>query len=523
MNTEYDAIVVGAGHNGLVSALRLADKKGWKVLVLEKSDRPGGASKSGEVTEPDFTHDLFAMNIGLFMGSQFFQEYGDEMQEYGFKPVVNDKSYASVFPDGTGIRAYQNRKQMYKSIAYNSTHDTYAWKEMNDYFDKTSPHFMPLMQMELPSLKAGRQAFKAYNKLKMNGVIELGSQLLKTPREFVDYWFENEKVKSMIIPWGFHLDFAPDVSNGAVFPFLESILNQRNGMAFSKGGIQVMVDSIVKMIESRSGEVRTDTAVERIHVQDGKAQGVVLENGTRINAKKAVIGNVTPTQMVDQLIDRDELPGRYLKKADSYQYGPGTMMIHLSLDAPLQWRAGEAYSEFAYIHIGPYVEDLSRTYTQAMNGELPDSPLLVVGQPDTIDDSRSPEGKATLWIQVRALPSEVKSDSLNEIKPNDWGKIKETYADRVIDKLSQYAPNVKKVIRKRSVYSPIDLEKDNPNLVGGDSVSGSHHMFQNYVFRPLPSYSKYNTPIKQLYQVGAATWPGGGLNATSGLLLADKL
>src|SRR5699024_8366429 len=197
-------------------------------------------------------------------------------------------------------------------------------------------------------------------------------------------------------------DFAPDVSNGAVFPFLESILNQRNGMVISKGGIQVMIDSIVKMIEARGGEVRLNTQVEEVQVKKGKARGVILEDGTRIKAKHSVIGNVTPVQLVNKLIPRKELPEKYLKKADNYTHGP------------LDWRAGDVYKNYTYVHIGPYTEDLARSYTQAMNGELPDSPLLVVGQPESADTNHTPEGKYTLWIQVRALPSTVKKDSLGE-------------------------------------------------------------------------------------------------------------
>lgn len=522
LKKKYDAIVIGAGHNGLISALRLADK-GWKVLVAEQANQPGGAAKSGEVTESGFIHDLYAMNIGLFLSSEFFQTYGEEMQQYGFEPVTNDQPYASVFPDGTGVGAFQDKNQMFQSIREHSNTDAQAWNDMVAYFDQTAPYFMPMMQMELPSVKAGRKVFKIFQKLKKENALELGSHILKTPREFVNYWFENDKTKALVVPWGFHLDMAPDVSNGAVFPFLESVQNHRNGMVFSKGGVQVMIDSIVKMIESRGGEVITGKNVEQVQVKKGKARGIVLESGEKIRAKKAVIGNVTPTQFANRLLDTEHLPESYLKGANHYQYGPGTMMIHLSLDASLDWEAGDEYQQFAYIHIGPYVEDMARSYTQALNGELPDSPLLVVGQPDTIDSTRSPEGKSTLWIQVRALPSVPKSDALNEIKPAGWEIIKEAYADRVMEKLEQYAPNLKDVLRQRTVFSPADLENANPNLAGGDSVSGSHHLFQNYLFRPMPGYSRYNTPIKKLHAVGASTWPGGGLNATSGWLLANKL
>src|SRR5699024_9604553 len=176
-----------------------------------------------------------------------------------------------------------------------------------------------------------------------DGLIELGRQVLKTPREFLDYYCESDKVKAMFIPWGFHRDFAPDVSNGAVFPLLESILNQRNGLVISKGSIQVTIASTVTMTKARGREVRPKTQEEEVQVKKGKARGVILEDGTRIKAKHSVIGNVTPVQLVNKLIPRKELPEKYLKKADNYTHGPGTMMIHLSLDEPLDWRAGDVY------------------------------------------------------------------------------------------------------------------------------------------------------------------------------------
>ncbi|MCD5325924.1 MULTISPECIES: phytoene desaturase family protein [Pontibacillus] len=517
---NVDVVVIGSGHNGLVSAFMLAEK-GFRVLVLEKADLPGGASKSVEAN--GFVHDLYAMNIGLFLGSQFYEEYKEELLEHGFEPVVSDHPYASVFPDGTGLGIYQDREKTYQTLSAFSQGDADSWVRLNDYFDQTAPYFMPLMQMELPSFEAGKQFWKMYRHFKISGLLQLGSQLLQSPREFVDRWFTEKKMKSLIVPWGFHLDFAPDVSNGAVFPFLESVLNQRNGMAFSRGGIGQLMNSLIKGIEKRGGVVRTGADVDEILVEDGKAVGVKLTSGEIAYAKKAVIGNVTPTQLITRLLDQKKIDSSYVEKAKNYQYGPGTMMVHLELDSPLEWKAGEEYGDFAYIHIGPYVEDLSRTYTQSLNGVLPNSPLLVVGQPTTIDASRAPEGKHTLWIQVRALPASVKEDSLGEIAPGGWEDIKEAYAERVLDKLAHYAPNVREVLSHKIVLSPGDLEADNPNLVGGDSVSGSHHLHQNYAFRPVPGYSRYHTPIKNLYMVGAATWPGGGLNATSGYLLAHKL
>lgn len=267
----------------------------------------------------------------------------------------------------------------------------------------------------------------------------------------------------------------------------------------------------------------TQHPVEKVLVQNNRAAGVMLGNGKAIHAKKGVIGNITPTQLVTKLLDREVLPDTYVERFKKFRYGPGTMMIHLALDGPLEWNAGEAFNKFAYVHIGPYVEDVARTYADALNGDLPASPMLVVGQQTAFDPTRAPAGKHTLWIQVRALPARPKRDSLDEIQIGPWEQMKEAYADRVMKKLEQYASNLSSRVIARTVFSPRDLEIANPNLVGGDSISGSHHLDQHFLFRPVPGWSRYKTPIDGLYLTGASTWPGGGLNATSGYLLAQQL
>jgi phytoene dehydrogenase-like protein len=199
------------------------------------------------------------------------------------------------------------------------------------------------------------------------------------------------------------------------------------------------------------------------------------------------------------------------------------MMIHLALSAPPRWAAGGDLGEFAYVHIAPYVEDLAETYTAASNGLLPKSPLLIVGQSSAVDPTRAPEGRAVLWVQVRAQPAEIRGDAAGEIAARDWTEAAEPYADRVMAKLSQYAPGIEDLVLQRAVLTPRDLEAHDPNLVGGDSVAGSHHLRQNFIFRPIPGYSNYRTPVEGLFMTGAATWPGGGVTGLSGQLAAKAV
>ena len=201
------------------------------------------------------------------------------------------------------------------------------------------------------------------------------------------------------------------------------------------------------------------------------------------------------------------------------------MMVHLALSRPRSGRPAGISSQFAYVHIAPFVADLADTYAQACAGLLPAEPMLVVGQTSAVDPSRCPPGEdgAVLWVQVRALPAEIRGDAAGAIEARDWPAAAEPYADRVLAKLERYAPGIGDLVLDRAVLTPADLERHDPNLAGGDSIAGSMHLRQNFLFRPFPAVADYETGIDGLLMVGAATWPGAGVNALSGYNVAHKL
>jgi phytoene dehydrogenase-like protein len=198
------------------------------------------------------------------------------------------------------------------------------------------------------------------------------------------------------------------------------------------------------------------------------------------------------------------------------------MMIHLAMNDLPAWR-DEALRGFAYVHLAPDMAMMARTYTEAIDGLLPAEPILVVGQPTIVDPARAPAGKHVLWIQVRTLPYRIRGDAAGTIDARDWASAKELFADRVIDILERYAPGTKAHVLARNVASPLDLEADVPNLVEGDSLSGSHHLDQNFLFRPAFTRARYRTGIAGLHMIGASTWPGAGTGAGSGFLCAQQL
>jgi phytoene dehydrogenase-like protein len=344
--------------------------------------------------------------------------------------------------------------------------------------------------------------------------------LLSSTRELGDRYMSSPEAKALLASWGMHPDFGPDVAAGAMFPFVEVFSDAAAGMSIVEGGASRMIDALAAVLADHGGEARTGTAVRRVLTDGSRATGVEIASGERIQAARAVVASVTPRALYGKLLESAALPEPLRRAAARYRFGPGTMMIHLALSAPPSWAAGDDLGEFAYVHIAPYVSDLAETYTAAVNGFLPKSPLLVVGQSSAVDPTRAPEGRAVLWIQVRAQPAEIRGDAAGEIDSRNWDDAAEPYADRVIAKLSEYAPGIEELIVERAIRTPQDLEAHDPNLVGGDSVAGSHHLSQNFVFRPLAGYSSYRTPVRGLYMTGAATWPGGGVTGLPGRLAA---
>jgi phytoene dehydrogenase-like protein len=515
----YDAVVVGAGVNGLAAALHLATK-GWKVAVVERAEVAGGAVKTKEITQPGFRHDLYAMNLGLFAGSPFFAAHKDRLLAHGLDFVGAEHCFATAFPDGSWLGVGKNPEANAKRIAALSPADAERWRAMTATFAQDAPHIFGLLGAPLPSLQALRVAFGAWRARGTAWVADTVRLLLASPREWLDENFENEKLKAMLAIWGMHLDFSPDCAGGALFPYLESMADQSFGMALGRGGADTIISALTRAITAAGGEVRLGAPVQSIAIDGGSARSVVLASGERIDAARTVIANLHPRVLFGQLVPGAPAAAQRLAH---FRPGPATMMIHLALNDLPAWSAGAELRRFAYVHLAPSLAALARTYTDALDGLLPAEPGLVVGQPTAIDPSRAPPGKHVLWVQVRVLPSHIRGDAAGSIAGREWDGVKEAYADRVIGIIERYAPGFTASILARVVHSPADLERDNPNLVGGDSLGGSHHLDQNFLFRPAFGWSRYRTPVDRLYMVGASTWPGAGTGAGSGFMLAKML
>jgi phytoene dehydrogenase-like protein len=304
---------------------------------------------------------------------------------------------------------------------------------------------------------------------------------------------------------------------------------QLGGMPVPGGGGVRLVDALAGIVRDAGGELRTGADVERIVVAQGRATAVILAGGETIQAARAVVAGVTPTQLYGRLLSPTDAPDDVRAAAAGYRYGRAGMQIHIAMDEPPRWRGpdGERLGRTAIVHVTPGLDGVSRAVNEAERGLLPVEATIVAGQPCAVDPSRAPEGKWIVWIQLQELPAgPVKGDAAGEIDVGDgsWTEeLREAYADRIVTRLGGSVENLASATLRRVTLSPVDLEALNPNLVGGDIYAGSCALDQNLLWRPFAAAPGHRTAVDGLWHVGASTHPGPGLGAGSGYLVAKEL
>jgi phytoene dehydrogenase-like protein len=517
---DYDAIVIGAGHNGLVCALYLA-RAGWRVLVLEQATEVGGGLRSGELTLPGFHHDRYATNIASFYNSPVYSALKDDFDAAGVHLLRSDCSYASIH-GRRAVRIYTDGDRTLRDIEAIRPADATGWKELVAFYRRVAPNFFPLFFTELPSRAMWGQIASIVS-AGWRDALRLLNLLRQTSHDFASHYFESAELQGMIESWGYHLDFGPNVLGGATFAFVAAMSAHCNGMPTVQGGAGRISEALRQMIEGAGGRVITETEVAQIIVRAGHAVAIRTRGGEEISASRAVIANITLRNLFGKLVPPDDIDHRFLRQTQNYRYGPGTFIIHLALNAIPDWCAADDLGRFNYVHLNGSSEEIEQTYQASLCGLLPTRPLLVVSQTTAVDPSRAPAGKHVMRIHVRTVPGRIEGDAAEKISVRNWSEAKRPFAERVLDLVQEKARNLRTCIVAQAIESPQDIENENPNFVGGDCVSGSHHLGQNFVCRPLFGWSNYRTPIERLYMIGASTWPGGGVNGGSGYLLANRL
>jgi phytoene dehydrogenase-like protein len=429
-----DAVLVGAGHNALACALHLASR-GWRVAVVEGAPEPGGAVRSGEYTVPGFRHDWGAMNLSLFAGSAFHKAHGAELARHGLRFVPVDRPFATAFPDGRFLGVTTDAEETARAIGAVSARDGEAWRRLTADFPGEVGGILALLGSPMTMRALASLGWRTARARGVGGALDLARFLLRTPRDWLSRTFESEEVRALLGAWGMHLDFAPDVAGGALFPYLEGMAGQAFGMALGEGGADTVTRALVAALEARGGRVECGVPVTRILREGGRATGVEFGDGRRLLARRAVIAGVAPGALA-------RLAGDMALAFDAglrgFAHAPGTMMIHLALSGLPPWRA-EALRRFAYVHVAPSLDAMARAYQEAQAGLLPAEPVVVVGQPTIFDPSRAPEGGHVLWVQVRMCPGVIRGDAKGEITATGWAEAARPFADRVLDLVEAHA------------------------------------------------------------------------------------
>ena len=507
-----DAVVVGSGINSLACAALLA-RGGWSVRVFEREDELGGCIRTAELTEPGYLHDVFSAWHPLWVGGAAHAELGDELAARGLEYLNTDHPTATLFPDGEAAFLLRSTDENVAELGP-------EWAGAVDSFLPNADLAFGVLGTELWSRDGLKLAMKAYRRLGRTGAVEFTGNVLASNRDWLTQTFASERARGVLAPWVLHTGLGPDAAGSGFMTQVIGVAVQEGGMPIPRGGGARLVDALVRLIEAHGGSCEAGRDVERIVVRDGRATGVRFADGEEAAAEKAVIANVTPTQLYGRLVDGHRELGR------RFRYGRSEMQIHFALSEPPRWDGDERLAQTAIVHLTPGLDGVSRAVNEAERGLLPAEATVVVGQPLTIDPGRAPEGTGMLWIQLQELPWHVKGDAAGELDAGDgtWTEeLRERYADRIQARIARHIPNLDSAVRSRVVLSPADLQAANVNLHQGDPYSGALALDQNLLWRPLPSRPGHSTPVKGLWQIGASTHPGPGLGAGSGTMVAKQL
>ncbi|HET8742286.1 MAG TPA: NAD(P)/FAD-dependent oxidoreductase [Gaiella sp.] len=527
--TTCDAVLVGSGINTLTAAALLA-RDGWNVCVLERSDRLGGAIRTEtDYTLPGFTHEVMSSWHPLFQGSAAYAELADDLHRRGLEYVNTELPTASTYSDGSAMVLQTSLEANVAEFDRFADGDGAAWQRQFEQFMAHADLSFGVLGTELWSgagLGLGQRMFR---RLGRRGLLEFAGHALGTCRDWTTSTFRSEQAHGLLAPWVLHTGLGPD---NAVSGFMTQVIAcaiQLGGMPVPVGGGIRLVEALSGIVRDAGGELRTDAAVERITVSSGRATGVVLAGGETLQATRAVVAGVTPTQLYGSLLGTGAVPEDVRTAATRYRYGRAGMQIHIAMDEPPRWKGPDAdrLARTAIVHVTPGLDGVSRAVNEAERGLLPAEATIVAGQPCAVDPRRAPEGKSIVWIQLQELPAgRVKGDAAGELDVGDgtWTEeLRERYADRVVARLGTAIENLSSATLKRVVLSPVDLEALNQNLVDGDIYAGSCALDQNLLWRPFAASPGHRTAVDGLWHVGASTHPGPGLGAGSGYLVAKEL
>ena len=505
----FDAVVVGAGPNGLVAANHLVDA-GWSVVVLEAQPSYGGAVRSDSEVHEGFVHDTFSAFYPLAAVSPTMRRL--DLEEHGLVWRHAPTVLGHVFGDGAWALLHRDRFRTAEGFAEPADRD--AWLRVCELWDRIGEDLVGALMSPFPPLRHG--APLALRTARTGG-LQLVRTLLSPAADLGESWFRAREGRALILGNAGHADIPVQAPGSGLFGFLMSMLGQHAGFPVPEGGAQRLSDALVARLRSKGGEVRCACEVTRIEVDHRRATAVTTADGGRIAAGRAVLADVVAPRLYGGLVAAEDVPGRVARGMRDFRLDPGTVKVDFALSGTVPWAVRPDTSP-GTVHVSPSPDALVRSLGQVAAGEVPTEPFLLMGQMTTSDPARSPSGTESCWIYTH-VPQRVVSDvgGVGGTVRGDWdGDDRERFADRIQAQVEHVAPGFGSRILARRVLGPRELEARNANLLGGALNGGTSQLHQQLVFRPVPGWGRAETGIRGLYLASASAHPGGGVHGAPG-------
>jgi phytoene dehydrogenase-like protein len=488
---SYDALVVGSGPNGLTAAITLA-QSGWRVLVLEAAERPGGAVATEELTLPGFRHDTYSSVYPAGAASPVFARL--PLHRHGLRWTHPAACYAHPLPDGRAVALYRDLDRTAESLDRIRSGDGERWLAFAVPLMRNFDALRHTMLGGFPPIRGVAQLAAGVGP---RGMLDLARLVLMPAQALGEELFDDDGTRAWLYGSAMHSDVPPLVGGSAIAAVYLNLLGHGVGWPSPDGGAGRLADALVSYLQELGGTVRTDAMVARFAVERNRIVGVELEDGERLGAP-VLIADVMPGALAS--LAGDALPAAYARALRRYRLGPATLKIDWALDGQIPWIAPET-REAGTVHIGGSAQELLQA--TAMTDGLRERPFMLLGQQSVADPSRAPAGRHTAWAYTHG-PHSV-----------DWEQERDRHVERMEAQVERFAPGFRERILARHILGPADLQRRNANLVGGDVTGGSNSLDQ-LIFRPVPSLVPYRTPVRGLYLGSAASFPGGAVHGVPG-------
>ena len=525
MNSKYDAIIIGAGHNGLVAGAYLA-RAGRKVLVLEKRELVGGCVVTEELWPG------FKVSTASYVNSLFRPEIirDLDLKRHGFAMIPRSPSSFTPLPDGRFLLMGPDKDLTHREVSKFSKKDAHNLPKYEAMLERVAAFLEPMLMQTPPNpwsnspgslMQLARTAWD-FRKLGADGQTAL-EILTGAANPILDRWFESEEVKTTISTDAIIGAFATPSMPGTAYVLFHHVMGECDGVrgvwGYVRGGMGALSNAIASAAKERGAEIRVNAAVSRILVKDGRASGVALADGTEYRADR-VVSCLDAHVTFLRLMDGDELPADFVESVKHLDYSSASCKINLALSEAPNFTClpgnGVGPQHHGTIHISPNRTYIEKAFDCAKYGYISENPVIEATIPSSLDDSLAPKGKHVMSMFTQYFPYKLASDA-GTLEEN-----KRRYAERCIDIMTEYAPNFRKSVISYQVLSPADLESTF-GLTGGNIMQGVMSLSSLAFMRPLPGYADYRTPVKGLYLCGAATHPGGGVMGACGYNAAREI